>query len=460
MTRVAYRLYRIGSAFRYRTRRHVMAGGWLVAIGLFLTAGMSTDVEQSMGYQAFSLLAALGLVGLLFTPFFRIKYTAERTLPRFGTVGQALHYNITIQHSSGAAQHGLTVFEELADPRPTYDDFLRATKPTRRRQSFRISTSAPVRRIALPRPRPLPVLRPGAEESVEMKLLPTQRGVLHFRGVSLARPDPFQLFRSFASVLAPAALTILPKRYSLPNISLPGSARHQQGGTANASSIGESEEFVALRDYRYGDSMRRIHWRSWAKAGRPVTKEYQDEFFVRHALILDTFTDPDNVELFEEAVSVAASFACTIDTQESLLDLLFVGPEAYSFTIGRGIAHADQMLEILASVETCLSKPFEALEQVVIEHSAVVSGCICIFVEWDERRERLVRKLEALGVPVLLLLLRQEDGSAAARSDSGRFKWRSQRGSPSQERDEGKFAVNSPVHELHVGRIAEDLARL
>ena len=72
--------------------------------------------------------------------------------------------------------------------------------------------------------------------------------------------------------------------------------------------------------------MRRIHWRSWAKLGRPVVKEFQDEFFVRHALVLDTFTDPDDVQIFEEAVSIAASFACSIDTQESLLDLLFVDP--------------------------------------------------------------------------------------------------------------------------------------
>ena len=56
-----------------------------------------------------------------------------------------------------------------------------------------------------------------------------------------------------------------------------------------ASSVGESEEFVSLRDYRRGDPMRHIHWKSWAKTGKPIVKEFQDEFFVRHALILDTF---------------------------------------------------------------------------------------------------------------------------------------------------------------------------
>jgi len=48
-----------------------------------------------------------------------------------------------------------------------------------------------------------------------------------------------------------------------------------------------------------------------------------------------------------EAVSVAASFACAIQTQESLLDLLFVGPRLLLHA-GRGLAHADQMLAILA----------------------------------------------------------------------------------------------------------------
>src|SRR5204862_2734383 len=126
--------------------------------------------------------------------------------------------------------------------------------------------------------------------------------------------------------------------------------------------------------------------------------------FVRHALILDTFGEEDRraatrlsrrarqtssepqAPVFEEAVSIAASFACTIDTQESLLDLLFIGPQAYCFTIGRGIAHADQMLELLASVKVCPDKSFPSLAQLVIEHASSVSGCICIFLDWDDLR--------------------------------------------------------------------------
>jgi hypothetical protein len=109
--------------------------------------------------------------------------------------------------------------------------------------------------------------------------------------------------------------------------------------------------------------------------------------------------------MFEEAVSVAASFACAIQTQESLLDLLFVGTESYCFTAGRGLAHADQMLEILASVQACRIQPFQTLEHLVLDHIGVVSGCICVLLAWDEPRREFVRKLRAAGMPLLVLVV-------------------------------------------------------
>jgi len=121
--------------------------------------------------------------------------------------------------------------------------------------------------------------------------------------------------------------------------------------------------------------------------------------------VLDTFSGHPRSEVFEEAVSVAASFACTLPTQESLLDLLFVGPQSFCFTAGRGVAHVDQMLEILASVRACTDQPFLALEHLVLGHVKAVSGCICVLVGWDDARRSFVGKLRALGVPVRVLVL-------------------------------------------------------
>jgi uncharacterized protein (DUF58 family) len=438
MNRLVFRIYRSLSSLMYSARRRLTPAGWIVVVGLILTGGMATDTQQSLGYQAFALLFCLTLASLLVAPFFRVKFTAERLLPKFGTAGQPIRYAMSVRNMSNRTQTGLQLLDGLLDPRPTFAEFVALTRPRKRRKSRRPVAVQDLRRARGPQAQPVPSLPSNGRADIELEIVPLKRGTLHFNSVTLARLDPFALFRAFNSVKLSGAITVLPKRYALPPIALPGSQRYQHGGVAFAAAVGEAEEFVALRDYRPGDPRRRIHWRSWAKTGRPVVKEYQDEFFVRHALILDTFTEPNDGELFEEAVSIAASFACTLDTQESLLDLLFIGPQAFCFTIGRGVAHVDQMLELLATVQACPDKSFSSLEQLVLEHAATVSGCICLFLAWDEPRRQLIRRLTASGVPSLVLILREK-------------------GAPEFIRE-----ANDPetLHVLEVGNIEAGLAKL
>jgi uncharacterized protein (DUF58 family) len=369
---------------------------------------MSIDTDNNVDYQAFTLLFCLLLVAASFNVSFRARFAAERRLPRFGTAGHPLRYSLVVKNLTTKPQRGLALLENLADPRPTFREWFAAQLDQERHaHSFRFSQGRRLNpfRVATIKEAEVPVLPPNQEVEVQVELTPFRRGLLRLTGTTLARPDPLGLFRAFFKIPLPQTALILPKRYPLPPLALPGTMKYQEGGVALASSVGQSEDFVALRDYRPGDPMRHIHWRSWARAGKPVVKEFEDEFFVRHALVLDTFTDSIHVDVFEEAVSVAASFACTIQTQESLLDLLFVGPHSYCFTTGRGLAQADQMLEILASVRVCRNQPFRALEHLVLEHISVVSGCICVLVAWDEERRKFIEKLQALGLPVRVLLI-------------------------------------------------------
>jgi uncharacterized protein (DUF58 family) len=287
----------------------------------------------------------------------------------------------------------------------------------------------------------IPSLHPGERGEVMMELTPLRRGVVRFVAATVARPDPLGIYRALRKQPLPQSLVVLPRRYPLPPIALPGGLKYQQGGVAMASNIGQSEEFVSLREYRRGDPPRHIHWRSWAKAGKPIVKEFEDEFFVRHALVLDTFTPRPFSDVFEEAVSVAASFACTVLTQESLLDLLFVGPEAFCFTAGRGLAHADQMLEILASVRPCNEQPFTLLETLVVNHANTVSGCICVMLAWDDTRKKFVEKLKLLGLPLLVVVIRPAGET--------------------QPLDPGPMSdAPERLHALEIGRIEEQLALL
>src|SRR6185436_7654193 len=108
----------------------------------------------------------------------------------------------------------------------------------------------------------------GGQVEARLTLTPRRRGRLALTGSTLARRDPLGLMRALRIVPSPATMLILPRRYPLPPLALGGGRRYQRGGIALASSVGDSEEFAALRDYRPGDPLKRIHWRSLARIRR------------------------------------------------------------------------------------------------------------------------------------------------------------------------------------------------
>lgn len=439
MKRLLYRWFSSFSAFQYRLDRRCTRAGSLAlgVLGAAIVIGL--DTNRTVGYQVFTLVLALVILSAASSLVFRGRFAARRILPRFASAGVPVTYRVVITNQTDRRQDGLVLIEELTDPRPSFEEFITAREPGEERRNWfdrqvgypRWAWLVSQKRGAVIPPRPLPALAPSGEGEVTVAITPLRRGHLRFRGVTIARPDPLGLVQALKSIELPQSLLVLPKRYPMAEIRMAGTRKYQPGGVALASTVGDSEEFVSLRDYRSGDPMRRIHWKSYARVGRPVVKEYLDEFFVRHALVLDTFTAHLGDPVFEEAVSVAASIAISMQTQESLLDLMFVGPEAYCFTAGRGLAHTEQLLEVLACVGPCRDKPFRSLHHAVIDRLDLLSGCVCILLGWDDARQELIRHLEALGTSTRVFVV----GHAA---DLDR--------------------LPGHVHRLEVGRIAEGLA--
>ena len=439
MAGVSFHVYRFATALGYHLPRRLTRAGLLLAAGMVLTGAIGSDLDQSVAFQAFALLSCLLIVAIAWAPFFRGRFTVERNLPRLASLHEPFRYRVHVRNESGRPYQDLELLEDLADPRPTRDEFARLMRPLQRMRAFRLTSRSGVGmdfRQATVTPSPLAGLKRWGTAEAQIELTPLKRGPLRFRGVTVARRDPFGLFRGFVRVRLPQTVLVLPKRYPVPLLNFPCTRNYQPGGVALASSIGESEEFIALREYRPGDPFRRIHWRSWARAGRPIVKEYQEEYFSRHALVLDTFAQGVEGDVFEAAVSVAASFACSLQTQESLLDLLFVGSRAFCFTTGRGLGHSEQMLEVLAGVQPSTDRHFDELRELVLRHGSELSACICVLLGWDPPRRELIRQLRALGLPILALVVTD------------------------QTRPDAETAEEAGAHFLRARELAQDLQAL
>lgn len=424
MNRLSYTLLKGYSSLIYWLKIRITPVGAFLLASLIISAMLGMDTNRTMAYQAFAFILALILIGLisltfLRLPFFRGRFSIRRELPLMASAGTPFSYRIKVHSGSKRPRKGLTLMEELADPRPSCEFFEEniSSIPDRSlikkiifgRGYFsywdRLVSSG---KMAEPGRVNMDSIPTGGETETVIELTPLRRGYLRFTGTRITRTDPFGLFRSVSPAAQSDALLVLPRRYTLPELRLEGRRMYHQGGISLASRVGNTDEFVGLRDYRPGDPLRSIHWKSWAKSGRPVVKEYEDEFFSRHALILDSFTDAAGSELFEEAVSVAASFASIVETGESLLDLIFVRDEAHCFTMGRSLGSPEMMLEILACVAPCppyQNKRFEALGNFILDRAGMMSSAICILLKWDDERREIVKKLKVSGIPLIVFLI-------------------------------------------------------
>lgn len=397
--RPLFRLYRGVHRLSHGLRRRLTPpGGWL--LGGWVAAGaFGVNTRIGMTYQLFVLLTVVFAVALLANRFGKLPVTATRLLPRFATVGQPLRYRWQLHNHGVRTQRDLSAFDELRESPPS-------SAPPGRFSTYRQwSRWTAWARGANGAMQPLPALPPNAVTEAELTLIPLRRGWLEFSALGFGRPEPLGLLqRLFRQPLADRLL-VLPRRYPVPSLHFRDGRRYQRGGVHLAQSVGEEDEFVGLREYRPGDPPRRIHWRSFAKRGEPIVKEFQDEFFVRYGLLLDNHAAGVDETRFETAVSAAASIATAERGPEALLDLLFVGDRAYCFTAGRGLGQTEQLLEILACVTPRQDQPFSRLLALLAGHAPALSACVCVLLDWDAERRQLLHLLRGHGVATVALVI-------------------------------------------------------
>jgi hypothetical protein len=345
----------------------------------------------------------------------RAPLDITRTLPRVATAGSEFEYELAVANAGDRPHEMLSLDEVLEAERPNREEFIRfKVREDRTRNLFDRLVGYP-RWVALMRHKlgariesaSLADLAPRSTRRLRMRCLPLRRGELRFAAVSVGRDEPLGLMKALMTRRLAQTLVVMPRTYPVAPLQIGGSRRLQPGGVAFAGRIGDAEEFVSLRDYRPGDTPRRIHWKAWARTGRPVVKEYQDEFFVRHAVLLDTFPQGD-AATFEAAVSLAASLVMTPRSSESLLDLMFVEGRAYTLTQGRGLGAPTELLRVLATVEPSRGS-FESLAEAAMLNAARISGGICVLLAWDAPRQALVAGLRGRGIPLRVWVVCDDD---------------------------------------------------
>ncbi len=403
------RLYRISRGIRYR----FTDPGLLIASAMIASAVFGLDTRQTHAYQIFTLLFILLVLAFISAGTRRLQVTVTRKLPDFCTSGRPVTYEMVITNSSNKPVKNLTIIDELTNTIPEYEEFTDYKDESEKNMNIfdrfvgypRMTSLIRKKRGADIRPETIECINSRDNVEKNLTFLPLRRGYLYFNRTIIAGNDPLGLARKPVQIRNKQSLLVLPKQYRMPSMSLPGSRKYQHGGINLASTIGESGDFHSLRDYRPGDPLRKIHWRTYAKRDEPVVKEFHDEYFSRTGLVLDTFLNGKDNLIFEEAVSIATSIILSYKQQESLLDLMFIKDKAYRTTAGRSLGDERKLIEILACVEPERNGQFIDLLQLVLQYSHETSSFVFVLLDWDDTRKQAVREFISRGIPVFIIYI-------------------------------------------------------
>ena len=174
-------------------------------------------------------------------------------------------------------------------------------------------------------------IEPRGVREVTYSVSSDVRGRFPVGPLSVRLTDPFglcELTRSFASA---DELVVTPVVSALPAVRLGGD--WAGGGDSMARSVSSSgSDDAATREYRHGDDLRKVHWRSTARVGELMVRREEQPFQSRATLLLDSRAAAHRGDgpgsSFEWAVSAVASIGVALSRSGFALSLLRDSGEA------------------------------------------------------------------------------------------------------------------------------------
>jgi len=261
------------------------------------------------------------------------------------------------------------------------------------------------------------------EESVEINYeFKTSRGIYSWDAIQICASDPFGLFDLKVDVPAPGKIHVYPAPISIQSVNLRPRNTIHTSGPILARTAGSGTDFWGVREYKLGDSLRRINWQLTARhPDRLFTNEFESEEIADYGFILDSriLTNAEEIEeeILESSLSAVQSLAEDYLKNGNRVSLLIFGkPIRYVFP-GYGKQQLSSLREELASAKLSPYIPFDYLKYFPVRLFPQRS-VIIVFSSVEARDLEVYARLRSFGYDVLLISPDPIDLSSKSRNVS------------------------------------------
>ena len=206
-----------------------------------------------------------------------------------------------------------------------------------------------------------------------------QRGVFEMGPIEISTTDLLGIYKASSRHGESDKIMVYPKIYDLKNFHL-GNSQITNEGTSRKKSNILSPHASSVREYAYGDSLSRVHWKTTARSNRLMSKEFDvgssNEVIILNDLDksvqcgrLDDSTD-------ELSISVTASLTKKYTDSHIPVGFLSHGNDRYYITPGTGSSHFDRTMQMLAIAKPGKNKKLQKViteeKNIWINHSSII----------------------------------------------------------------------------------------
>jgi uncharacterized protein (DUF58 family) len=373
------------SALTLRGRAFVSAGITAVVCGLLF----SLDDLSRVGV----FLAALPVVAALVVTRGRHRLALVRSVsPHRIGVGQSAEVSLHLRNE-GRGPTGLLLLEEQVP-------YSLGTRP----------------RFVIDR------MPPTWERQVSYRVRSEVRGRFVLGPVTVRAADPFGLVELDRAFRSTATVTVTPRVVTLPVIGLSGSWTGS-GDNRPRDFAGGSAEDVTVREYRRGDDLRRVHWRSSAHAGELMVRREEQPWQSRATVFIDNRAHVHRgagaASSLEYAVSAAASIVAHLVQRGFRTRLLSAGGTALGegwHDQGSPSGEVGPLLDALAVLQP---EPGQRLESVGPDETHARGLVVAIFGDLAATDQAVVNRLRHQSPSAIALVLDVDRWSRATRHPPG-----------------------------------------
>jgi len=242
---------------------------FMLATGLIAVAAVNTG--NNLIYLIFSLMLSFILLAVVLLRMNLSRISLEASIDHPVFAGEQTYAFFTIKNSKNLI--------------PAY--------------SIRVTASGAAHPVYLA------YIAPKDSVKKEIKITFKNRGLYSYGKFFLQSGFPFILFEKSSAVKVSGEVLVYPALMDveqfMPDIS-------GLGGSGIGKTAGTGNEIHSIREFRYGDDRRNIHWKASAKTSRIMVKEFALTDIRKITVIIDNLL-PSRKEVFEKTLSLGGSLA-------------------------------------------------------------------------------------------------------------------------------------------------------